>query len=132
MTRNKAPRAKLQQRTLRNPVGKRTVFTAFDNKGNGIATNTGWTTDTTPSSISTAALEAEVFGPPNPSAEPALLLTPQSGAHTAQVTSAKGNPGIAVFEAYTDWPTRLHLNRSMVGESLGLGLTKILRDYCTS
>lgn len=34
--------------------------------------------------------------------ESALLLTLQPGAYTAQITSAKGNSGIALFEAYTD------------------------------
>jgi len=39
---------------------------------------------------------------PSSSADSALLLTLQPGAYTAQVTSAKGNSGIALFEAYTN------------------------------
>jgi hypothetical protein len=78
------------------------VLTVYDNNGYVVATNTGWTTNTTPSSISTAALEVGAFALPNPSPDSALLLTLQPGAYTAQITSAKGNSGIALFEAYTD------------------------------
>ena len=67
-----------------------------------IATNTGWTTNTNPTTISTAALEVGAFALPNPSPDSALLLTLQPGAYTAQITSAKGNSGIALFEAYTN------------------------------
>jgi hypothetical protein len=78
------------------------VLTVYDGKGNVIATNTGWTTNSTPGTISTAALEVGAFALPNPSADSALLLTLQPGAYTTQITSAKGNSGIALFEAYTD------------------------------
>ncbi len=78
------------------------VLTVFDGKGNVIATNTGWVTNTNPGTISTAALEVGAFALPSSSADSALLLTLQPGAYTAQVTSAKGNSGIALFEAYTN------------------------------
>jgi photosystem II stability/assembly factor-like uncharacterized protein len=78
------------------------VLTVYDSKGNVIATNTGWATDTNPTAISTAALEVGAFALPNPGLDSALLLTLQPGAYTAQITSAKGNSGIALFEAYTD------------------------------
>jgi hypothetical protein len=78
------------------------VLTVFNSSGTVVATNTGWTTNTTPSAISTAALEVGAFALPNPSLDSALLLTLQPGAYTVQITSAKGNSGIALFEAYTD------------------------------
>jgi len=78
------------------------VLTVYDSKGNVIATNTGWTTNSTPGTISTAALEVGAFALPNPSADSALQLTLPPGAYTAQITSAKGNSGIALFEAYTN------------------------------
>ena len=78
------------------------VLTVFDSKGNVVATNTGWTSNTTPSAISVAALAVGAFALPNPSVDSALLLTLPPGAYTAQITSAKGNSGIALFEAYTD------------------------------
>jgi hypothetical protein len=78
------------------------VLTVYDNNGTVIATNTGWATNMNPATISTAALEVGAFALPNPSPDSALLLTLQPGAYTAQITSAKGNSGIALFEAYTD------------------------------
>jgi len=41
------------------------------------------------------------FPLPSGSADSAVLLTLQPGAYTVQITSAKGNSGIALFEAYT-------------------------------
>jgi len=78
------------------------VLTVYNSSGTVIATNTGWTTNTSPTIISTAALETGAFALPNPSPDSALLLTLQPGAYTAQITSAKGNSGTALFEAYTD------------------------------
>ncbi len=78
------------------------VLTVFNNSGAVIATNTGWTTNTNPGTLSTAALEVGAFALPNPSPDSALLLTLPPGAYTAQVTSAKGNSGIVLFEAYTN------------------------------
>jgi hypothetical protein len=78
------------------------VLTVYNSSGTAIATNTGWSTNTNPASISTAALEVGAFALPNLSPESALLLTLQPGAYTAQITSAKGNSGTTLFEAYTD------------------------------
>ena len=78
------------------------VLTVYNSSGAVSATNTGWTTNTNPTTISTAALEVGAFALPNPSPDSALLLTLQPGAYTAQITSAKGNSGIALFEAYTN------------------------------
>jgi hypothetical protein len=78
------------------------VLTVYNNSGTVIATNAGWASNTNPASISTAALEVGAFALPNLSPDSALLLTLQPGAYTAQVTSAGGNSGIVLFEAYTD------------------------------
>jgi hypothetical protein len=78
------------------------VLTVYDNNGKVIATNTGWTTNTSPSAISSAAQQTGAFALPSSSADSALLLTLPPGAYTAQITSAKGNSGIALFEAYTN------------------------------
>ena len=48
------------------------------------------------------ALEVRAFALPNPSPDSALLLTLQPGAYSVQIASAKGNFGIALFEAYTN------------------------------
>ena len=77
-------------------------LTFKDSKGNVVATNTGWTSNTSPSTISSAAQQVGAFALPNPSADSALLLSLQPGAYTAQITSAKGNSGTALFEAYTN------------------------------
>jgi hypothetical protein len=78
------------------------ILTVFDGKGNVIATNTGWTTNPSPTAISNAAQIVGAFALPNPSADSALLLTLQPGAYTVQVTSAEGNSGTVLFEAYTE------------------------------
>lgn len=78
------------------------VLTVYNSSGTVIATNTGWTTNTNPSAISTAALGVGAFALPNPSKDSALLLTLPPGAYTEQITSAGGNSGIALFEAYTN------------------------------
>lgn len=78
------------------------VLTVYNSSGTAIATNTGWTTNTSFSAISSATQQTGAFGLPNPSADSALLLTLLPGAYTAQITSAKGNSGTALFEAYTN------------------------------
>jgi len=78
------------------------VVTVYNNMGAVVATNTGWGTNANPAALSTAALEAGAFALPGSSADSALLLTLSPGAYTVQITSAKGNSGIALFEAYTD------------------------------
>jgi hypothetical protein len=78
------------------------VLTVYDSGGKVVATNTKWTTNTDLTAISSAAQQTGAFALPNPSADSALLLTLQPGAYTAQITSAKGNSGTALFEAYTN------------------------------
>ena len=78
------------------------VLAVYNSSGAVIATNTGWTTNANPTAISTAAIEVGAFTLPNPSLDSVLLLTLPPGAYTAQITSAKGNAGIALFEAYTN------------------------------
>jgi len=78
------------------------VLTVYNSSGAVVATNTGWTTNTRPSAISSASQQTGAFALPNPSADSALLLTLPPGAYTAQITSAKGNSGTALFEAYTN------------------------------
>ncbi|HEY1765739.1 MAG TPA: hypothetical protein VGF85_12510 [Opitutaceae bacterium] len=83
--------------TLSDPV-----LTVFDNNQAVVATNTGWGTNSNASAIATAALATGAFPLPNSSADSALLLILQPGAYTAVITSAGGNSGSALFEAYTD------------------------------
>ncbi len=78
------------------------VLTVYDSSGTVVSTNTGWTTNTNSTAIATAALETGAFALPNSGQDSALLLTLQPGAYTVQITSAKGNSGIALFEAYTN------------------------------
>ena len=78
------------------------VLTVFDKNGTVIASNLGWATNTNLSAISTAAGAVGAFALPNLSPDSALLLTLQPGAYTARITSANGNSGTALFEAYTN------------------------------
>lgn len=77
------------------------VLTVYDSSGNALATIAGWTTGGNVASISSAAQAVGAFALPNPSKDSALLLTLQPGAYTAVITSAGGNSGTALFEAYS-------------------------------
>jgi hypothetical protein len=57
------------------------VLTVYNSNGTAIATNTGWTTNANPTTISTAALETGAFALPNPSKDSALLLMLQPGSY---------------------------------------------------
>jgi hypothetical protein len=78
------------------------VLTVFNASGSVVATNTGWTTNSNSGALSSAALEVGAFPLPNPGKDSALLLTLPPGPYTAQITSASGGSGIALFEAYTN------------------------------
>jgi hypothetical protein len=78
------------------------VLTVFNSAQAVVATNKGWTTNANPETLSTAALKAGAFALPNPSLDSAVLLTLAPGAYTVVITSAAGNSGIALFEAYTE------------------------------
>jgi hypothetical protein len=77
------------------------VLNVFPSGGGGpTASNTGWNTNIDPTSVSLAAQQVGAFPLPASSADSAILVTLPPGAYTVQVTSAKGNSGTALFEAY--------------------------------
>jgi photosystem II stability/assembly factor-like uncharacterized protein len=76
------------------------VLTIYDSSRSVIATNTGWTTSANPASISALAQQVGAFALPSPGKDSALLLNLPPGAYTAIITSAGGNSGTALFEAY--------------------------------
>jgi hypothetical protein len=78
------------------------VLTVYNSNGTAIATNSGWTTNPNPTAVSGAAQQVGAFALPSSSLDSALLLTLQPGSYTAQITSAKGNSGTVLFEAYTN------------------------------
>lgn len=80
------------------------VLTVYNSVGTVVATNTGWGTNTlwSTSQLNAAFAAAGAFTLPNQSADSVLLLSLQPGTYTVQITSAKGNSGTALFEAYTD------------------------------
>jgi hypothetical protein len=78
------------------------VLTVYNSAGAVVATNTVWGKNTNTTALVTAALEVGAFALPSGSADSALLLTLAPGSYTVQITSAAGNSGIALFEAYTD------------------------------
>jgi len=77
------------------------VLTIYDNKGNVLTADTGWTTNQQPAQVSAAAAAVGAFPLSNPGKDSAVLLVLQPGAYTAVITSAGGNSGTALFEAYT-------------------------------
>ena len=76
------------------------VLTVYDSSQNVIATNAGWTTNANPASISALAQQVGAFALPSTGKDSALLLNVPPGAYTAIITSAGGNSGTALFEAY--------------------------------
>jgi hypothetical protein len=73
------------------------VVTVYNSSGAVVSTNTGWSTATNATAVSTAALEVGAFALPQSSADSALLLTLAPGSYTVEITSAKGNSGFALF-----------------------------------
>lgn len=75
-------------------------LTLYDGKGNVIASNTGWETDSTQASlISQAAASVGEFPLTSPD-DSALLVTLPAGLYTAQIKGADGGSGNALVEAY--------------------------------
>jgi hypothetical protein len=77
------------------------VLTVYNASGTIIANNTAWGSNTSPSTIAAAATAVGAFPLTSGGLDSAVLLNLQPGAYTVQITSAKGNSGIALFEAYT-------------------------------
>jgi hypothetical protein len=77
------------------------VLTVYNASGTIIATNTGWGSNTSPSTVAAAATAVGAFPLTSGGLDSAVLLNLQPGAYTVQITSARGNSGIALFEAYT-------------------------------
>ncbi len=77
------------------------VLTVYNASGTVIATNTAWGSNTSPSTVAAAAVAVGAFPLTAGGLDSAVLLSLQPGAYTVQITSAKGNSGIALFEAYT-------------------------------
>jgi hypothetical protein len=76
------------------------VLTVYDSKQNVVFQNAGWSSQTESASLSAAALAVGAFALPVGSKDSAMLLTLYPGAYTAVITSAGGNSGTALFEAY--------------------------------
>jgi hypothetical protein len=76
------------------------VLTVYDSNQNVIFQNAGWSTQTESASVSAADLAVGAFALPSGSKDSAMLLTLNPGAYTAVITSAGGNSGTALFEAY--------------------------------
>ncbi len=75
-------------------------LTLFDSKGNAIATNTVWGTNSNAAQISAAAAGVGAFALPAGSADSALLVTLPPGVYTAQVSGVNSTTGIALVEVY--------------------------------
>ena len=78
------------------------VLTVYNSSGGQVATNTGWTTNTNVTAITTAALEVGAFALPANSKDSAILVTLAPGSYTVGITSAANNSGIVLFEAYSN------------------------------
>jgi hypothetical protein len=76
------------------------VLTVYDSKQNVIFQNSGWSNQTGFASVSAAAAVAGAFALPSGSKDSASVFTLSPGAYTAVITTAGGNSGTALFEAY--------------------------------
>jgi hypothetical protein len=86
---------------ITNPLA-RPALTVFDARGNAIASNAGWTADTTQvADLSSAMQRAGAFPlSANTGLDAAVVLTLAPGNYTAQVSGAAGSTGLALFELY--------------------------------
>jgi hypothetical protein len=78
------------------------VLTVYDGKQNLLFQNSGWSNQTESASVSAAASAAGAFSLPSGSKDSAVLLTLSPGTYTAVITSAGGNSGTVLFEAYVN------------------------------
>jgi hypothetical protein len=76
------------------------VLTVYDSKQNVVFQNSGWSNQTDVAAVSAAALAVGAFALPSGSRDSASVFTLGPGAYTAVITSAGGNSGTALFEAY--------------------------------
>lgn len=75
-------------------------LTVFDNKGNIVAQNAGWSTGSDAGAIMATAASAGAFAFSPGSRDAAILINLPAGAYTAQVTSGDATTGTALLEAY--------------------------------
>jgi YVTN family beta-propeller protein len=75
-------------------------LSVFDNSGTSIATNTGWTTASDPTLVSTAASEVGAFAFSPGSADSALIVDLTAGAYTMQLSGVNNTTGVALAEIY--------------------------------
>jgi hypothetical protein len=76
------------------------VLTVYDSHQNLVGQVAGWSSQADSDSVSAAALEVGAFSLPMGSKDSAFLLALWPGAYTAVISSAAGNSGTALFEAY--------------------------------
>jgi len=76
------------------------TLSVVDSGGNVVATNTGWSTNSTASTIASEMVAVGAFPFPSGSADSALLVTLAPGAYTAIVSGAGNSSGVALVEVY--------------------------------
>lgn len=76
------------------------VLTIFDDAGEIVAQNTGWSTNTNPEGISDAADSVGAFPLEENSGDSGLLLQLPAGRYSVHVSSASGASGTVLTEAY--------------------------------
>jgi hypothetical protein len=108
------------------------VLKVIDAQGVTIGTNTGWTTATNATAISTTASRVGAFPFGAASADSAVLVTLQPGPYTAQVSGANNGTGLAIVEAYDTDPlsndTSRAINISTRGV-VGTGANKLIAGF---
>jgi hypothetical protein len=68
--------------------------------GHTIGTNTGWTTGTSPSQITSIAASVGAFAFAAGSADSALVVNLPPGAYTMQITGVNSTTGVGLAEVY--------------------------------
>jgi sugar lactone lactonase YvrE len=83
-----------------NGVLAKPSLSVMDSSGNTVATNTGWSTNSSPAAIASEMAAVGAFPLPSGSADCALVLMLPPGAYTAIVSGVGGTSGVALVEVY--------------------------------
>jgi hypothetical protein len=83
-----------------NGVLAQPSLSIVDSSGAAVASNIGWSTNASPSTIALEMAAVGAFALPPESADCVLLLTLSPGAYTAVVSGVDGTSGVALVEVY--------------------------------
>jgi len=108
------------------------ALTLYDSAGNAIATNVGWTTNTspTPAQIITLAAEVGAFALIDPSADSVLVVSLPPGTYSAELSGVSGTTGVGLVEVYeTSTTTVSVLSNISTRAAVGTGADILIAGF---